>query len=191
MNARRRHFSTLMQRGMFAVTLAFLSAFVPLATQAQTSSQAPVQVDIVETGSLEIGWLTSESIFTVEGDTPSLTAMNPTVTATASFALAIVDTRSDTSRAGFTVQIQSTSFVSEDGRLEIEPSHLWIADVIGVPGATITGRTLDQPITLVSTTGTDPISAEITIVVGMTITPDMRPAAYSGGLSFTVLPLAP
>jgi hypothetical protein len=178
--------------GLIAILLVGLSGLtVPLAS-AQTSTETSVTVSIVDEGSLDIAWASSGLAFLADGESPAMTAGSPAVTATATFSLAIADTRADGSRPGYTVSVRADAFTAEGSSSVIGPELLTIVDLGGFPegtsGATAIGATLDAPVPLLTVASDAPaIAATIEITVAMTLPPGTAPGAYNGGLTFDVL----
>ncbi len=131
--------------------------------------------------------------FLADGESPALTAGSPTVIATATFSLAITDTRADGSRPGYTVSLSADAFTAEGSTTVIGPGLLTIVDLTGLPegtsGATAIGATLDTPVPVLTVSSDAPaITTTIAITVAMTLPPGTMPGAYSGGLTFDMMP---
>lgn len=177
------------------VILAVLVSLMPLSGATQSSSQTSITIDLVEEGVLTISWGSGGGEFTVDGATPTINAATPTVVARAEFTLNVADTQSEDSRHGYSISIHAGPFVSENQLWTIDPDHLSIVAVSGLPdmayGNTLVGRKLNQPVLLLSTDGSVAIDASIVITVAMTIGPEVRPFTYTGSMVYSVAPLTP
>ena len=156
---------------------------------AEPEASTGVTISVVPEGTFDVAWVGDAPVFLVNGSAPAPTAADPEVNATATFTLAISDTRPDESRPGYTLAISAMPFASDRGT--IEPERLTIVDLTGLPdglsAATAVGRTLETPVVIVVAPGGTPaVSATLTITVAMRIGPGIPAGEYSGGVAFEI-----
>lgn len=158
--------------------------------QAQTTAETDVTIKVIDEGTLDVTWATSDATFLANGEAPALTAANPSITASATFALAIDDTRTDGNRAGYAISLRASALTVDGSGTAIEPNRLTIAAIDGLPEAAAIGQSLGAPVTVLTVdSGADAVSTTVTITVELTLVPGDQPGAYQGGLTFDVTPL--
>lgn len=161
---------------------------------AETSTETGVSVIIVDEGVLDVSWGEGDLAFLQDGDNPALTAASPAVTATATFSLAIADSRADANRHGYSIAVSAGSFTAVGSTSPIGPDMLAIVGIGGLPegssGESPIGATLDSPVTVVTVaSGASPVETTVTITIAMTISPGTMPGKYTGAIILDVLPL--
>jgi hypothetical protein len=183
-------------RARLSLVLVSVLALAGLAIQPALANDAVVLVEIVDEGTLTIGWGEESPAFLVNGESPSLTAYTPSVTATASFSLVIEDTRADESRDGYVIRLQASPFSSDGAPSAIQPGQLTVTGVTGVTGlpdgipvTTANGQSLDSPVNVLTVpNGAAALDTTLAITVAMTLLPGTMPGAYTGSLIFDLLP---
>ncbi len=184
------------QRGRLVVVLVLLGIMIgttAATTEAQTSAETGVSITIVDEGGLDIGWISADTPFLVDGDAPAVYAGHATV-ALVNVSFAVDDTRADANRSGYTVRLSAGTFTAEGSSSVIDAGQLAVADVTGPPEGDspvlAIGQTLDSPVAVLAVgTGAEAVSATVTVTIEMIIPPGTMPGTYHGGLTFDVLPV--
>lgn len=163
--------------------------------QAQTLAETDVTITVIDDGVLDVRWATSDGTFLANGESPALTAANPSITAGATFTLSIDDTRTDTSRAGYAISLRASALTAESSSVSLEPDRLAIADIDGLPGGAASsdaiGQSLGAPVTVLTVeAGAEAVSTTVTVTIELTLTPGDLPGVYQGGITFDVTPLS-
>ncbi len=163
---------------------------------AQTTAAITIVDDtpVDDEGTLSVSWTSSNAVFLANGDASALTAANPSATVSANFTLAIEDTRTDSTRSGYTVSLRAGVFTAEGSPSVIGPELLAIVNVTGLPDgaspAMAVGQSFQSPITLLTVaSGSAAVSTTVTIIIEMTLPPGTMPGTYQGSITYDVVPV--
>lgn len=162
---------------------------------ADSSDGAPITINIVPAGALDLAWTSPPVAFLVHGEPPSLDATTRSVVATATFVLDVTDTRPDDSREGYAIAVSAGTFTAENVSTTIAPSMLSVLSITGLPDGysapSAIGAALDSSVTILSIpNGADAVTTTISIEIAMTLTPGIMEGNYSGVITSSVLPLS-
>ena len=183
--------------GVFAATVLMLQMVTSSPAFAQTSSTTGVTVNVVDTGSFKVELAADGIVFTTEdGSDAAVTAFSG-ATVSATLPIAISDTRSDATRAGYSVNLKMGALTVGDGSLasmKIDPANIRVTGVSGLPdglkqsfeGAASLGRS----VTLFGTEGVAPAieSSMLSATLVIEIPAGTMPGAFSGEISIEVIP---
>ena len=159
---------------------------------AETTTETGVTITIVDEGELDVSWGEQDTTFLTDGESPALSAANPSATATATFSLTIADTRAE--RDGYRIVVSAGSFTAGGSATPIGPEMLAITGVGGLPevaaDATAIGATLDAPVTILTVPDeAAAVTTTVTVTIAMTIAPGTMPGAYTGEITLDILPV--
>jgi hypothetical protein len=172
------------------ILIASLIASSPRAAADETT----IEITFANAGSLSIAWASGDQAFLVNGNQPGVSSSLPATIASATFTIAIEDTRADGERPGYAIALSATEFTAEGSLTPVPAQQFAIASVSASEGSGVvpTGvpQSLAAPVTLLTVQDeAQAVATTLTVVVEMTILPGTMPGYYLGTLMLEVLPL--
>lgn len=176
--------------GVVAIALALITSLTGVAFASPTTS-APVSVEVVDIGTLEVRIGSGDIAFLTEsGGAPGITTESG-ATAYASVPIVITDTRSDTTRRGYSIVLSMGAMTQ--GPASISSAHLSVVGVTDLPAGMDPGfsgaTSLASSVPVVQAASLPPSGTHtIYVDLALHIPAGTVPGSFSGNISLDIVP---
>jgi hypothetical protein len=176
--------------GVLTMVLALIASMTGVASADSTTSTS-ISVQVVDVGTLEVAIGPGDIVFITEsGSAPGITTESGD-TAYATVPIVISDTRTDQTRAPYSIVLSMGSMLQGDA--SISASNLSITGVSGLPGGLSPGfsgaTSLSTPVTIIQSETLPPSGTfTISVAVALHIPAGTVPGVFNGSISLDVAP---